>query len=521
MFRKLLLGFLCAVISVSLFLITGCGQNDTESSQNKKEQVLTIGEMWAIDNIDPAADGTLLKEKALIVETLVECKPNFELKPGLAISWENVDGTTWKIKLRKGVRFHDGSLMTAEAVKWSLERALSINPKNQSFTKIKSIEAADDYTLIIKTVEPNADLPASLHYSNTAIISPNSVDQKGNLVKPIGTGPFKLKQWDPGTGELEAVKNENYWGGAPKLDRIVIRPLPDPNTRALAVEKGEIDFTCDPPYNELDRLSSMDDLNVEFHQTARNYILEMNLKRAPFSDLKVRKAISYAIDREAIVKHVLFGCGAPAKGPFMPGMAWTNENLKGYPYDPEKAKQILADAGWKDTNGDGVIDKDGKPFKVTLMTYSQRPGLPPMAQSLQAQLKKVGIDVKIEVMEWGAISERVKKGAWDMKLGASATAMIPTPSYYLQVLYYSKNNPDTGYHNAKVDQLIEACMSSYDKQEKYELSKQVQEIVEDELPVITIAHYGVAVVMKDKVKGYEFNPTAHDYMLTTEVFVEE
>jgi len=518
--KKLLFGLFCTVILVSV-LITGCGQNDTESSQNKGEQVLTVGEMWGIDSIDPAADGTLLKEKALVVETLVECEPNFDLMPGLALSWKNIDDTTWELKLREGVRFHDGSLMTAEAVKWSLERAINVNPKVQSFTKIKSIEAADDYTLIITTAEPNADLPASLHYSNTAIISPNSVDQNGNLIKPIGTGPFMLKKWDTGTGELEVVKNENYWGGVPKLDEIVIRPLPDPNTRALALEKGEIDFTCDPPYNELDRLNAMDGLKVELHQTARNYILEMNLKKEPFNDIKVRKAISQAIDREAIVEHVLFGCGAPAKGPFMPGMAWTNEKLKGYPYDPEKAKQLLAEAGWKDSNGDGVIDKKGRPFKVTLMTYPQRPGLPPMAQTIQAQLKKVGIDVKIEVMEWGAISERVEKGAWDLKLSAWATAMIPTPSYYLQALYYSKNNPDTGYHNTTVDRLVEACMSAYDQQEKYDLSKQVQEIVEDELPIITIAHYGVAVVMKDKVKGYEFNPTAHDYMLTTEVYIEE
>jgi peptide/nickel transport system substrate-binding protein len=511
---------LVLVISASLLVLAigGCGR-DSGGNGNETGKTLVIGEMWAIDNVDPATDGTLLKEKALVVETLVECKPNFELIPGLAESWKNINDKTWEIKLKDGVKFHDGTPLNAQAVKWSLERALQLNPQIFTYTQISNIKAVDDKTLSITTSRPNGDFPASLHYSNTAIISPGSVDQEGKLVKPVGTGPFKFAEWNKATGEITLVKNADYHGGAPKTDRVLIKPIPDPNTRSMALEKGEIDFTCDPPYNELNRLSSLTGIKVEKHETARNYELEMNLNKEPFNDIRVRKAISHAIDRESLVRYVLFGCGSTAKGPFMPGMAWTNGDLKGYPYDTAKAGALLAEAGFKDSDGNGILEKNGRPLKLSLLTYPQRPGLPPMAQALQDQLKKVGIDVKVEIMEYGAITQRAETGEWDMRIMAMATAMIPTPAFYGQVLYYS--NKGLGYHNDKVDQLIDACSASFDSNEKYRLAREWQQLVEEDLPVITLAHYGVAVSMNDKVQGYVFNPTAHDYNFTSEVQLKE
>lgn len=508
---------LCILLASLIISATGCGTKAVSSG----DQSLVVGEIWKIDNIDPATDGTLTMEKALITESLVGTKTNFELKPNLATEWKRIDPNTWKFTLRKDVKFHDGTPFNAAAVKWSLMRAISINPQILSYTKIKAVEAENDSTVVITTTEPNSDLPAALHYSDTSIIAPSSIDQNGKLIKPIGTGAFKLDQFDPATGDMKMSRNTEYWGPVSKLDHLEIRPLPDPNTRALALEKGEIDFTCDPPYNELDRLGKIAGLKVELDKTARTYTIEMNLNEAPFNDVKVRKALSYAIDRESIVKNVLFGCGAAAQGPYMPGMAWRNENLKGYPYDPEKAKQLLSEAGWQDTDGDGIVDKNGKPLKITLITYPQRPGLPPMAEAIQAQYKEVGVDLKTEIMDNTAMTEIASKGKWDMKMSAFATAMIPSPSYHLQVLYYSKNNPVIGYNNAKVDKLIDQCMATDDQKEKYDLSKQVQQILEDEEPVLPIAYYGVAVAMKSKVNNYVFNPTAHDYMLTSEVNIRE
>lgn len=516
--RKRSLSIVLCLLFISLMFSTaGCGVKPASSAN----QSLVVGEIWKIDNIDPAANGTLTMEKALITEPLVGTKPNFELQPNLASEWQRIDTNTWKFTLRKDVKFHDGTPLDAEAVKWSLMRAININPQIQSFTKIKTVEAENDATVIITTSTPNSDLPASLHYSNTSIIAKSSVDKDGKLIKPIGTGAFKLEQFDPSTGDMKMSRNTDYWGTVSKLDNLEIRSLPDPNTRALALEKGEIDFTCDPPYNELERLEKLDSLKVELNKTARTYIIEMNLNQVPFDDVRVRKALSYAIDRESIVKNVLFGCGAPAIGPYMPGMAWTNENLKGYPYNPAKAKQLLAEAGWEDSDGDGIVDQKGKPLKITLMTYPQRPGLPPMAEAVQAQFKNLGIDLQTEIMDSSAMTDIASKGKWDMKMSAFATAMIPSPSYHLSNLYYSKNNKVIGYNNSEVDRLIDQCMVEGDPQKKYNLSRQVQQILEDEEPVIPIAYYGVAVAMKSSVNNFLFNPTAHDYMLTNEVTIKE
>jgi peptide/nickel transport system substrate-binding protein len=517
--------FVWALLLSGLLAVTGCGSQkagDQKTGASPGNQnTLVVGELWAITSIDPANNGTLTTEKAMITESLVGVKPNFEIEPKLAASWQRIDDNTWKITLRKGIKFQDGSPLDAEAVKWSLTRAITVNPQVKDYTKIQSVDTQGDDILLIKTSEPNGDFIASLHYTSAAIIAPSSVDKDGKLIKPVGTGPFKLDSWDPATGNMKMSKFTGYWGEVPQLDYLEIRPMPDPNTRALALEKGEINFTCDPPYNELARLAKVDGLKVELHKTARTYIIEMNLKKEPFNDLKVRQALNYAIDRETIAKDVLFGAGEAAVGPFMPGMAWTNENLKGYPYSKEKAKQLLAEAGWKDTDGDGIVDKNGKPLEITLFTYPERPGLPLIAQAVQAQYKEVGITLKTSVMNNSAMSEEVKKGTWDMQMSAFATAMIPTPSYHLQVMYQSDKNKLSGYNNPQLDQLITACRSTDDLQKKYGFSKEAQQILENDAATIPVAYYGIAVAMNDKVQGYEFNPTAHDYNLSTKVTVKE
>jgi len=492
------------------------------AAEKTANQTLVVGEMWDIPNLDPASDNSVtVNDKALIVETLVGANQDFTLKPLLATSWKQLDDNTWEIHLREGVTFHDGSKMTADDVKFSIERANKLDATVKSLLKLDSVEVVDPNTIRIRTKSPNSILPAILHYASTAIISPKSVDDTGDIKTLIGTGPFKLESLDSKTHVLTVSKNENWWGGEVKLNKIILKPITDPNTRALALESGDVDFTADVPYSETDRIDGLDGINVEKYSNPRIYKININLKRAPLDDVRVRQAISYSIDRDLIAKNVLFNVGSPAIGPFMPSMFWANQSLKPYNYDVEKAKKLLDDAGWKDTNGDGIREKNGKPLEFSLMTYPERPGLPPIAEAIAGQLKDVGIKINTEVMEYGVVADRQKRGDWDLYLIAANTGMVPDPLYYLSQTYGtdgSSNQP--GYSNPKVDSILSQAYKAGDQKARIKMLDDLEGIVQEEVPVINVAYYGIAIAKKDYVKGYVFDPTAHDYRLSPDMYIE-
>jgi len=507
---------------VSGMEVTSGSDNASQPEGGSENNTLVLGEMWDIESIDPInGDGTLICEKAAITETLVGANENFSLKPELATSWEQLDENTWEFKLRNNVTFHDGSKMTAKEVKFTLEKVISENSKVASMLKIDSIEVVDDYTLKIKTKEINPILPGVLHYPDTAIISPSSYNEKGELVKPVGTGPYKFDSFDEQTRILTVVKNENWWGGKVGLDKLILKGIPDPNTRAMAIENGEVDFTVDVPYSETDRVDAIDGINVEKYKTPRVYKLDLNLKHEPLEDVKVRQAISYAINRSDIAENVLYNVGEAAAGPFLPTMVWANKSLKPYSQDLKKADELLTAAGWVDTDGDGIRDKNGKPLKLNLMTYAARPGLPPMAEAMAAQLREAGIGIETEVMEMGSIDDRREKGNWDLYLAAYNIAMVPDPEYILTNWYMTNGTDNTpGYSNPKVDSLITEARKITDPNERYKKFNEVEAIVYDEQPMIIVAYYGCAIVKKDYVKGYVFDPTAHDYRINAGMYLE-
>ncbi len=490
----------------------------------KSDNILVVGDLFDIvgSNLDPASESSgLLADKAQIVETLVGVNADMSLAPKLALSWSQIDDLTWEFKLRDGVLFHDGSKMTADDVKFSLERANKLNSRIPTLLRMESIQVVDPLTIRIKTSDPNPTLPAALHFAAPlTIISPKSVNDKGEVVAPIGTGPFEFESYDESTHVLTVKKNDNWWGGEVKLDGIVIKPITDPNTRALSLENGEVDFTVDVPYNEISGLNGKDGITVDKFENSRLIYMLFNLKKAPFDDVRVRKAIAYGMDRQEIVQYVLFGVGTPAVGIYRPDFYWTNQDLVAYENDANKAKELLAEAGWKDTNGDFIVDKDGKPLEISLLTFPNRPCLPPMAEALAGQLKEIGIKVNLEIVESGVLSERQKTGAWDTALSAVSVAMVPDPSYILESYFQTDGMNNRGYSNGQVDKLLAEAAVTDDEKDRLAKYKTVQEIVQDELPIIPMTYYEMVVAKKDYVKGYIFDQTSHDYTLTPETYIE-
>jgi peptide/nickel transport system substrate-binding protein len=535
--RSPLLVLLMILLTSAMLISSGCSstkgeetkqnslsQNNASEHNTTQPDTLVLGEMWNIESINTVDGdgGTLICEKAAITETLVGANTDFSLKPELATSWKQIDNNTWEFKLRNDVTFHDGTKMTAKEVKLSLENVIAKDSRVSSMLKASSIDVVDDYTFDIKTSEPNPIVPGVLHYPTTAIISPSSFDKDGKYVKPVGTGPYKFDSFDEQKRVLTTVKNEKWWGGKVGLDKMIIKGISDPNTRAMAIENGEVDFTADVPYSETDNINAIDGITVEKYKTPRDYKLELNLKHSPLDDVRLRQAISYAIDRQDIAEHVLYNVGEAAAGPFLPTMIWANKSLKPYTRNLKKADELMTAAGWVDINGDGIREKDGKPLKFNLMTYSERPGLPPMAEAIAAQLKEAGIDVETEVMEYGLIEDRRKEGNWDLFLIAANIAMVPDPDYILTNWYMTggaDNGP--GYSNPKVDSMIKDARKITDLNERYKKFNDVEAIVYEEQPMIIVAYYGCAIVKKDYVKGYVFDPTAHDYRINADMHIEK
>ncbi|WP_286681332.1 ABC transporter substrate-binding protein [Methanoculleus sp. DTU007] len=512
---KKIIGLLLTLILAACLLAAGC--TSTESFGSDPGKTLVVGEMWRVSSINPGdghGGGTFITEKAIVTETLVGADANFTLVPNLATAWRQINDTTWEFDLREGVLFHNGEEMTAESVVFSLDRVAESSPGTAALLDYKSCEVVDRYTLRIHTNTLNPLVPGTLHYPDTAIIHPDSYDASGKFITPIGTGPMKLESFDEQTGEVVVVKNSEWWGGEPGLDRMIIRGYESPATRAMLAESGEVDFTVDPPYSEVDRLDAIDGIRVEKYNTPRIYKLDVNLNRPPMDDKNVRKAISHAIDRDGIVDNVLYGVGSPAGGVFLPTMTWANTTLKPYTYDPALAKQYLAESGWTDTDGDGYVDKDGKNLKVKVVTYTERPGLPPMLEAIAANLKSVGIEVETLSMENSALTVAMADGTWDLYLSATNLAMVPDPEYVLKGWYTTTGSSNTaGYSNPEVDRMIMEGHNISDLDERYDHFRRIEAIVYDDLPTINVAYYGVAVVMKDTVNGYKFDPTAHDYRI--------
>jgi peptide/nickel transport system substrate-binding protein len=527
--RIITIGLLALLLSAGV-LIAGCMTSNaagdssslvpevTKVSANAK--ILKMADLSAITSLDPAYAGVFITEKAAVTEPLVGANRDFTITPQLAKSWNQTSPTTWEFYLRDDVKFHNGKPLTADAVKFSLDRIAGISARDRTMMDFASSRVINDHTIEVTTNNPNPILPAVLHYSDMSIIHPDSLNAQGTLTIPIGTGPMMYDSFDEQTRIFAVKKNPEYWGGTVKLDGIVFTSIPDHNSRTLAIEKGDVDFTVDIPYNEMERVDALPGINIEKYLTPRVYRLIVNFDHTPFQDVRVRKAISLAINRTDIVNHVLYGVGGPAKGIFTPDMAWSNKNLDQLPYDPEQAKALLAEAGYTDTDGDGIVEKDGQPFVVNLIAGNNRPGLPPMAETIGADLKAIGIQPRIEVMTSAAATDRLSAGSYDLNLIAANIAMVPDPAYIVNNWYTTKGPDNNGhYKNATLDAMIHDASQTTDLKERYAKFNVIEADVNDYLPTIPIADYGVAIVKKDTVTGYKFDPTAHDFRLDYNIFI--
>lgn len=493
-------------------LLTACSNNSAEGGADAPKQVNLLFN-FATSSLDPHVDTSYVPLRAGISETLIYLNDEtLEIEPWLAESWESEDGQNWTIKLREDVQFQNGNPMDAQAVKASLERAMADNVAIQNALRIESI-AAEGFDLQIKTTMPFPEFPSELVHPNTSIIDVTETDF---INKPIGTGPFAVESFTPGTA-VDLVRFEDYWDGAAKLEKARFSFNEDANARSLALESKGADIVFRPEVETVEQLEAIDGVTVESTSTFRVHQMTMNLQRESLKDVHVRQAIDALIDRETIAETILSGHAEVATGPFPSSFSFAPD----YPekqYGIEAARSHLEQAGYEEQ--DGVMQKDGEPLTWTLLTYSARADLPLIAQVFQSDAKQLGIEVTIEQIEIPEEHMAANRD-WDLTTYSNLTAPRGDAGYYLNATYHPNgalnfSGADDDLLTAMIDELNQVV----GQQERSAIAEEIASYVDEQMYNSFVLHPNTLVAYdSDKVKNWTTTRSEY-YMLTNELDVE-
>ncbi len=456
---------------------------------------LVVGTIGDASTLIPmlATDAASHEVAGLIFNGLVKYDPYLNIVGDLAERFEvSEDGKTITFYLRRGVKWHDGVEFTAEDVMFGF--SLITDPSTPTayagdFLEVERAEVVDRYTFRVHYKRPFA--PALASWGNLVVLpkhllSGKKITETDFGRRPVGTGPFKFKEWRS-QEKIVLEANPDYFEGRPYLNWIVFRVIPDPATMFMELKAGGIDWMGLTPLQYARQTNSSEFLTRfrKYKYLAFSYTyLGYNLKHPFFKDKRVRQAISYAIDKEEIVKGVLFGLGVPATGPYKPDAWFYNPNVKRYPYDPERAKELLFEAGWRDVDGDGVLEKDGRKFEFTVITNQGNLSRLLTAQIIQRRLSQVGIRMHIRTVEWTAfIHEFVDKRRFEAVILGWTTG--PEPDLF-DIWHSSKIEPPglnfISYSNPEVDELLEKGRRIFDRERRKKIYFRFQEILAEDQP---------------------------------------
>ncbi len=516
---------LSVILFLILLLLAGCANEQSNSGPQEKAykpaaygDIIVRGDIGDASNLIPilASDSASHSIAGLIYNGLVKYDKDMNIVGDLAESWDiSDDGLVITFHLRKGVKWHDGKPFTAKDVLYTYQ--VTVDPKTPTayagdFLKVKKAEVLDDYTFRVTYDKPFA--PSLISWSS-AILPRHLLEgqdiTKSSLARhPVGTGPYLFKEWLAGQ-KIVLVSNADYFEGRPYVDGHVTRIIPDMATMFLELRARNIDMMGLTPLqytrqteNNLFRQSFDKYRYLAFAYTYLGY----NLKHPFFADKRVRQAISYAINKEEIISGVLLGLGKPATGPYKPGTWAYNENVKTYSYNPQKARELLRAAGWTKTNNDGFLEKDGRPFTFELITNQGNETRQKCAEIIQRQLKEVGIDVKIRILEWAAfINDFINKRRFEaVILGWT----IPLDPDAYDVWHSSKTAPEElnfiSYKNPEVDALLEKARSTFEQKLRKKYYDRFQEILVEDQPYTFLYVPDELVIISKRFRGIEPAP---------------
>lgn len=510
---------------------------------------LTIGMESEADLLDPHASSGWVTHRviyqineSLVAENLTRADaPYPPLVPGLATSWDvSPDGLVYTFHLREGVRFHDGTSFDAQAVKVNIDRmfrrgspffsARAAATTYYLWKDLDRVEVIDPLTLRLTFRRPFAEFPRVLTQfaeGSAGLISPTALRRWGNegiADHPVGTGPFRFVERVRGD-RIVLERNPDYWGPRPCLDRLIFRPLPDPASRVNALQTGEVDLIFVPPPDKVDSLRSAGFVSLQ-GPAPHNWFLFLNTRDPHFQDLRVRQAIAMAIDKEGLARELLKNTARAAHSLQAPANSSYDPTFRGLPHDLERARELLAEAGWADSDGDGVVEKDGERFHFVFQTSVDGSGQltpVPIARWIQRDLRKIGVDVAVETYEWityiGVWASGIKP-----EIGMNQISWGMTSNYWLDMMVNSRwqapNGLNTNYYaNPEVDRLLDQALSEQDDLKRAALYRQANALVMADAWHIPIVNDLAPLVISPKVKGFVHAP--QEWYDLRSVWIEE
>jgi len=513
------------VILLIVMFLSACDKSPQSGNAHPKADkppaygdILVQGVIGDASNLIPllASDSASHAIGGMVFNGLVKYDKNMNIVGDLAQSWDITNnGLVITFHLRKGVKWHDGKPFTAADVLYTYQ--VTTDPKTPTayagdFMKIKKAEVQDDYTFRVTYDKPFA--PALISWASAImprhLLAGKDITKSPLTRHPIGTGPYKFKEWVPGQ-KIVLASNDGYCEGRPYIDGRITSIIPDTATMFLELRAQNIGMMSLTPLQYTRQTN-----NNLFKQNFNKYrylafaytYLGYNLKNPLFVDKRVRQAISYAIKKDEIVSGVLLGLGKPATGPYKPGTWAHNDKVKTYNYDPAKARDLLKQAGWADVNGDGILEKDGKPFEFEILTNQGNETRQKCAEIVQRQLKEVGIVVKIRIVEWSAfVTNFINKRRFDAVI--LGWTIPPDPDAY-DVWHSSKTSPEelnfVSYKNPEADEMLEKGRSTFNQTERKKYYDRFQEILAEDQPYTFLYVPDDLIIISNRIRGVEPAP---------------
>lgn len=469
-------------------------------------QELIIGESEDMGGYDPMSNMAPFTIRALVFNTLIQLDYDYTMQPALAESWEmSEDGMVWTFHLRKGVTFHDGEPWNAEAAKFNWEERIAAGKDGTAgFLKaIDTMECPDEYTFVVNLNTPYFTFASEVTPPMYSMVSPKAFDENHEVAAAIGTGAFKLDSWTKDT-EIVLVKNENYWDGAPQLDKVTFKVITDSNARALALESGQIDMMSGrSALTSLETLKKQENIQIIKTMGQTSVFCLMNTHCELLSDIRMREAIAHAVDFKSTVPALLSDLAEPAENLFSPVFGEFIDPAQTLPeYDAAKSTALLTELGYSDTDGDGYLDKDGEKLTIDVIVTANNEEDKALCAIMQDQLKEIGIELTITPLDGATLKTSTTSGEYQLAMQGQnyVPNNDPTINY---TGYWTSSSLYNIYSDDTLDAMVAELRASLDAQERLTMHKQIQAYILDKTPLIMVFHRNNIILADEKVQDFQ------------------